>query len=162
PKPRAVLQERQLHGVRRTVALLGDDQLRHAVQVFLLGLVAVHVHLFAIDERHHIGVLLDRARFAQVRKLRLAATLAATGRARARTSCTETLGVSSIKIGASASVAAASITFCRSSRPRKPEFSRCESTRACEHNMRRTSAPHDISSENTPTTLLSMTAAFSA
>src|SRR5881409_422393 len=45
----------------RTVALLGDDQLGEPA-VLLLRVV----HLVAIDERDQVGVLLDRARLAQV------------------------------------------------------------------------------------------------
>src|SRR6266403_540673 len=45
----------------RTVALLGDDQLGEPA-VLLLRVV----HLVAVDERDQVGVLLDRARLAQV------------------------------------------------------------------------------------------------
>ena len=46
----------------RPVPVLGDDQLRVAL--------ALLVTVVAVDEHHDVGVLLDRARFAQVRELR--------------------------------------------------------------------------------------------
>ena len=36
----------------------------------LLGLRALLVVLVAVDEHHHVGVLLDRARFTQIGELR--------------------------------------------------------------------------------------------
>ena len=74
--------ELQLHGAGRAVALLADDHLGDAVDLLhlvlplevLLGaglrLLVLEVVLLAIDEQHHVGVLLDRAGFAQVGELR--------------------------------------------------------------------------------------------
>src|SRR5215207_4453001 len=81
--------ERQAHDAGGTMALLGHDHLGLAVGllaalapalvalvealVALLGaaarLGAGEVVLLAIDEHDDVGVLLDRARFAQIRKL---------------------------------------------------------------------------------------------
>src|SRR5438445_9791900 len=65
------LLEEQLHAAGGTVALLAHDQLRHAFDV----LVRLRVHrpvveLLPIDEARDVGVLLDRARFAQIGELR--------------------------------------------------------------------------------------------
>src|SRR6478735_8231652 len=82
--------EEQRDGAGRAVPLLGDDEvglvvdllhpLLPLVQRFLelvLGLVADLLRgalglvvFVAIDEHHHVGVLLDRAGFAQIRQLR--------------------------------------------------------------------------------------------
>src|SRR5436309_7100569 len=58
-------QEDELDGAGLAVAVLGDDQLREPLVLFGGG-----VDLVAVDERHHVGVLLDRARLAQVGELR--------------------------------------------------------------------------------------------
>src|SRR5229473_2913730 len=57
----------QLGGVGGAVALLGDDHLGYA---WLLAVAMVH--LVAIDERDEVGVLLDRARLAQIGEQRAA------------------------------------------------------------------------------------------
>src|SRR6056297_4001318 len=67
----------------RAVALLADDDLGLAVQLFhaflpggdfiepvIRGFLAFGVIFLAEDEHHHIRVLFDRAGFAQVAKLR--------------------------------------------------------------------------------------------
>src|SRR5215213_9220557 len=58
-------EEDHLDRARLAVAVLGDDQLREA-----LVLVRGVVDLVAVDEGHHVGVLLDRSRLAKVRELR--------------------------------------------------------------------------------------------
>src|SRR4029078_3422634 len=55
----------QLYGVQRAVAVLAHDQLGLAL-VLALGVVVV----VAVDEHDQVGVLLDRARLAQVGQLR--------------------------------------------------------------------------------------------
>src|SRR5713101_8327613 len=59
-----VVSENELEIADGTVALLGDDDFRDAL---LLGVFVVE--LVAIDERHQVGVLLDRSRFAKVCEL---------------------------------------------------------------------------------------------
>src|SRR5260370_1005531 len=59
-------QKRQIHIANRPVSLLGYDQLRRAPQILTIRLV----NLFAKDEAHHVGVLLNRSRFTQVAHLR--------------------------------------------------------------------------------------------
>src|SRR6185437_1992040 len=54
-------EEGQLDGVDGAVALLADDDFGDALVVGFLV-----VDLVAIDEQDQVGVLLDRARFAQV------------------------------------------------------------------------------------------------
>jgi hypothetical protein len=44
--------------------------LGHGLEVVVAGLFALAVVFLAEHEHHHIGVLLDRAGFAQIRKLR--------------------------------------------------------------------------------------------
>ena len=53
---RVLPQEHEVDVAGWAVALLGDDQLCLASQVFAVAIV----DLFAIDERHHIRVLFDR------------------------------------------------------------------------------------------------------
>ncbi len=72
-----VMQKYQIYFSDGPVALLGDDQLRHPAQIFAVPLV----HLFAEDESHQVGILLDRARFAQIAQLRPVIALARLGRA---------------------------------------------------------------------------------
>src|SRR5437016_13854114 len=70
-EPRVFLLEEQLHGARRPVALLPDDQLRDALEALVgLGVGGAVVELLAIDEADHVGVLLDGARLPQVGELR--------------------------------------------------------------------------------------------
>src|SRR4029453_13941662 len=61
--------EGQLDDTGRTVALLCHDQLRYP---FGTGrrLTLVAVHVLAVDEGDDVGVLLQRARFAEVGQLR--------------------------------------------------------------------------------------------
>src|SRR5579863_9863907 len=61
-----VLEERQPDPARRPIALLGNDQLSLALQI---GIV-LFVDLFAENESHHVGVLLNRSRLAEIRQLR--------------------------------------------------------------------------------------------
>src|SRR5947209_16122953 len=62
---RALLDEGHLDSSGGSVALLGDDDLS---QPFEFGLI-LFVDFFAEDESDYVSVLLDRARFAQVRQL---------------------------------------------------------------------------------------------
>ena len=64
-----LLQKRQAHRSSGAVALFADDELGHAFDVGI-ALALLPVHFFAEDEEHDIGVLLERARLAQVRELR--------------------------------------------------------------------------------------------
>ena len=59
---RVLAEEGESHHADRAVALLADDDLGDALVLRLRV-----VDLVAIDEQDHVGVLLDRARFAQVR-----------------------------------------------------------------------------------------------
>src|SRR4051794_32994033 len=54
PEAGGLTQEDKVDGAGLAIAVLGDDQLRQAL--VLLGLV---VDLIAVDEGHHVGVLLD-------------------------------------------------------------------------------------------------------
>src|SRR5690606_10485759 len=63
---RVLADEGQRHVARGAVALLGEDELRLALLRLLV------VHLVAVDEQHQVGVLLDRARLAQVGEFGLA------------------------------------------------------------------------------------------
>ena len=58
----------QLDFAHRAVPLFGDDDLGQALVLLLL--FAAQVVLFAVDEHHHVGVLLDRARLAEVAQSR--------------------------------------------------------------------------------------------
>jgi hypothetical protein len=70
-------EENEVQRAGGSVALLCDDQFGFRPIFFRkIGLVEIG----AIDEHHHVGVLLDGARFAEVGKLRL--TLFAFGSAR--------------------------------------------------------------------------------
>src|SRR6185437_12736246 len=66
-KAREVGEVGHVHGTCRTIALLGDDDLRLALEVFVLAVVV----LLAMDERNHVRILLNGAGFAQVREQRL-------------------------------------------------------------------------------------------
>src|ERR1700728_1447024 len=50
-----------------TVALFRDDDLGFALELFVVAIVV----LLAMDEGHHVGILLNGARLAQVREQRL-------------------------------------------------------------------------------------------
>src|SRR5258706_2208497 len=60
-------QKPQRHGSDRPIALLGDDQVREALQI----LAILSIKIFTIDERHHIRILLARARISKIASLRL-------------------------------------------------------------------------------------------
>src|SRR5512143_2267452 len=62
---RELIDEGEPARAGRAVALLADDDLRDA-PVLLAGLVL----LLAVDEHHHVRVLLEGSRFSQVRQLR--------------------------------------------------------------------------------------------
>src|SRR5215467_8561367 len=62
-------EERQADDACRSVALLADDQLRDSLRVARRR-VLVGVLILAVDEDHDVGVLLEGARFAEVRELR--------------------------------------------------------------------------------------------
>src|SRR6266487_3595730 len=83
-EPRVFLLEMQLDRAGRTVALLPDDDFGDSFN----ALVALRVHravveLLPVDETHHVGVLLDRARLTQVGELRPAVLAAPLLRSRA-------------------------------------------------------------------------------
>jgi len=59
------VQEDQIHGADRAVALLGEDQLRQAAKVLAIAVI----NLLAEDEPDQIGILLDGSRFTQVAEL---------------------------------------------------------------------------------------------
>src|SRR6185295_1753758 len=77
-----LLLEVELHDAGGAVALLGDDDLGLVVRLLELDLplgifgvvgarlLGAQVILVAIDEHYDVGVLLDRARFAEVGQLR--------------------------------------------------------------------------------------------
>ena len=67
-----------------------------------------------------------------------------------------------MKIGACANCSMARTTLRVSSCHKEPVRILCASTFACEQSKRNSKASRDISSEKTPTTCLSSTAAFSA
>ena len=54
------MQEDEIDGADGAVALLGDDQLGEALQVFAVAVV----HFLTEDEADDVGVLLDGAGFA--------------------------------------------------------------------------------------------------
>src|SRR5690349_19067967 len=60
---REATEEREVDLADRPVSLLADDHLGAALRLFLIR----KVHLVAINEKDDVGVLLDRARLAQVR-----------------------------------------------------------------------------------------------
>src|SRR5260370_21534232 len=66
-KPREPAAENKLHAVHRAVALLRDLQL---CLFPFLGRRALLEEMRPVDEHHHVGILFDGARLAQIRKLR--------------------------------------------------------------------------------------------
>src|SRR5215210_1554616 len=74
---RRLADEDHLHRAGLAVAVLADDQLGEPLVLFR-GVV----DLVAVDEGHHVGVLLDRARLAEVRELRPVVAAAPLGVAR--------------------------------------------------------------------------------
>src|SRR5256885_6669477 len=62
--------EVQRHEAGGAVALLTDEQLRQTLDVVPVFVGRAVIHLGAVDEAHHVRVLLDRARLAQVGELR--------------------------------------------------------------------------------------------
>src|SRR5262250_1753774 len=66
---RVLRDEGELHHAGRTVALLADDHVGHALILFPLQAVAVG----PVQEEDEVGVLLEGARFAQVGELGLLA-----------------------------------------------------------------------------------------
>src|SRR5256885_17154171 len=65
-KPGRTLQESKFDGSGWAVTLFADDEFGHPIQLRIVRLI----YLFAEDEGNHVGVLLNRSRFAQVCKLR--------------------------------------------------------------------------------------------
>ena len=61
-KPREFLQKCEFDRSRRTVALFGNQNLRHT-RIFVRRFVI----FLTINKRHYIRVLLDAARFSQIR-----------------------------------------------------------------------------------------------
>src|SRR5467141_2034443 len=66
---RVLANEGELHDAGGAVALLGDDQFRHAL-VVCRGLRLVAVHVLTVDEDDDVGVLLEGAGLPQVGELR--------------------------------------------------------------------------------------------
>src|SRR4051812_21939312 len=60
---REAAEERHIDAADRAVPLLADDDLGPPLRLLLVR----KVHLVAVDEKDDVGVLLDRARLAQVR-----------------------------------------------------------------------------------------------
>src|SRR3989454_1172767 len=58
--------EVQRHEAGGAVALLADEQLRQAFDVVAVFVGRAVIHLGTVDEAHHVGVLFDRTRLAQV------------------------------------------------------------------------------------------------
>ena len=71
------VKESKLNLAGGAVSLLGYDQLRKTVKVGPIVLV----DLFPEDERHHLGVLLDRPALTQVAQLRTVVSRTGLGRA---------------------------------------------------------------------------------
>src|SRR3990170_4117996 len=71
-KSRVPAHERQVHFADRAVALLPDDDFRHAppaAQAFaVVRAFALVIDLVAVDEEYHVRVLLDGARLAEIGK----------------------------------------------------------------------------------------------
>src|ERR1700736_1935142 len=66
-KPRQPAAENKFHAFRRSIALLGNLELR-LLPLFRRSSLFKKVR--SVDEHDHVSVLLNRARFAQIRKLR--------------------------------------------------------------------------------------------
>ena len=66
---RKLTTEGQQHITRRTLTVLGNDNLRHAVQVAPVVVLIDMVILRTVYEQHHIGILLDGSRLTQVAQL---------------------------------------------------------------------------------------------
>src|ERR1035437_46302 len=64
---RVVRQVQQMHAARRPIPLLGHDNLRLAPQILIIAVVI----LLAMDKRHHVRILLNRASLAQIAQQRL-------------------------------------------------------------------------------------------
>src|SRR6266542_2065333 len=69
-KPRMFLDERQLRGSDRTVALLADDDLGRSLGFLVRVAVGVAVLLLAEDEHHDVCILFEGAGLAEVGQLR--------------------------------------------------------------------------------------------
>src|SRR4051812_924426 len=69
-EPGVFLDERELGGADRPVALLADDDLGGALGILRDIAVGVAILLLAIDEHDDVGVLLEGAGLAQVGELR--------------------------------------------------------------------------------------------
>src|SRR5438093_1727791 len=68
---RVLFLEMQLHGAGRAVALLPDDHFRDAFDALVgFGIDRAVVELLPVDETDDVGVLLDRARLAEIGELR--------------------------------------------------------------------------------------------
>src|ERR1700754_2303789 len=61
-KPRIVRQIRQLNTARWPVPLLRNNDLCLTLQILILAVVV----LLAMNEAHHVGILLNRTRLAQI------------------------------------------------------------------------------------------------
>ena len=62
--------ERQQDVARRTLTVLGNNNLRHAVQVVTLVILIDMVVFRTVHKEHHVGILLDSSRLTEVAQLR--------------------------------------------------------------------------------------------
>src|ERR1043165_1045634 len=67
---RVLLVEEQVHDPRGPVSLFADDDLGFALERVAVLVHRAVVHLLAVQEHDEVRVLLDGARFAQIRELR--------------------------------------------------------------------------------------------
>src|SRR6186997_1727296 len=69
-EPRVFLDERELRGSHRPVALLADDDFGRAFGLLVRAAVGVAILLLAKNEHDDVRVLFERARLTQVGQLR--------------------------------------------------------------------------------------------
>ena len=62
--------EVQEHITRSTLTVLGDDDLRHAMQVVSLFILIDVIIFRTVNNEYHIGILLDGSGFTEVAQLR--------------------------------------------------------------------------------------------
>src|SRR5688572_16820802 len=65
-KPRVLLDERQLRGSDRAVALFADDDLGRSLGLLVRGAVGIAVLLLAENEHHDVCILFESAGLAEV------------------------------------------------------------------------------------------------
>ena len=69
-KARELSAEVQQHITRSTLTVLGNDDLRHSLQVTTILILVDMIILWTMHEEHHIRILLDGSRFTEVTQLR--------------------------------------------------------------------------------------------